>query len=165
MDSAPKIEQASAAEIIERFWREMARPGDDRDKVADRIRKALSYGLKTGRIRRIRAVSGLRGQVFDLQEAVAALRGRRANARGPSLIPLETLEVVQASIKIADSAEGAIIPGSLDRCQRALRDAYERIRMLEAEAAAMQARLKQVEPDAQKWNDFTTRSGGRGKWD
>lgn len=162
----PSGGRLDAMQIVDLLLPHVKEPGDERRTVATRIRKWLEYSIKTGKLRSYGGTTpGLEGKTFDRNEVLHLARRhkrwKKDNRLRSLLAPLA--EIVGSHARISDAATDRVIPGSLERCQQALRGALDENERLNAELERLRSRLAEAEGDAAHWKSFVKKSGRRSR--
>lgn len=166
MKRDPSGDRLNASQIVDLLLPRVRRPGDEDRAVDARIRKWLASAIRTGKLRGEGGIAtGVRGKTFERNEVLKLAREHR-NWRGLlSDLPARTSETMGSRLRISDAATIRVIPGSLQRCQQALREALDMNDNLLTALEQMRTRLAALEADAARWTAFKKRSGRRGRKD
>lgn len=125
------------------------RPDETLRQAADKARKRLVHAVAKGDLTLAQTQAGQPGPVLRTSDAVLWARGKHP---GEFLdIPVSSSVRLVEALGVADSASGQVLPGDLQRCQQALREAYERIERLDQLLDATLTEYGRVAPLAERY--------------
>ncbi len=140
-------------ELVDLLAPRVRKAGDTLRQAKDKVRKRLLYAQKSG----------------ELERLGTPAKQPNGRCKVNDLLAYYSRDLSE-TLTVSDSAIADIIPGDLPRCQQALRDSQNKVRLLEAQLAESLAEIRRLKPLADRYeanrakNRESAKKPRKGNW-
>lgn len=149
---AARIPRAAAVALV--ASRVPRREFDDLSVIHNRVSSSISYAVKTGKLKPVKAGFVKVGEL--VQWARQKWPGRFDD------LPTATMRMQDFAvqkIRVASGSHDVVLPGDIHRCHEAIRAMAARILKLEQELVSAQSVASAAKFKAARWDDWNRRKG------
>ncbi|MBX6421910.1 MAG: hypothetical protein IRZ06_13020 [Nevskia sp.] len=155
-------------ELVDLLAPRVRKAGDTLRQAKDKVRKRLLYAQKSGELERLGTPAKQPNGRFKLSAVIGWARFKWPG-KVNDLLAYYSRDLSE-TLTVSDSAIADIIPGDLPRCQQALRDSQNKVRLLEAQLAESLAEIRRLKPLADRYeanrakNRESAKKPRKGNW-
>lgn len=143
------------AQVVGLIAEETRKPGDSARQARDRVSHRIAYAVEKGWLRP-------NAEGFLVGELAHWIRTEWPHlARDLPAAPLEATMASTCGIRC--TFEAVVVPGTLDRCQAALREAQDTIDKLILELRSTRTELEELRPSAERWEALREKNRESGR--